>query len=252
MNSNTIKPFLNLLLFALRNNAPGDPFESNKDTIRNLVEQSISLFRCGASAVSTENIENIAFKYHTDIIGPILQGSTKVRLTIELLPNQPPLEPRWQIIASFVPANNGQSNIFESFTDNQISGDGAIYHIVYHVAHRANVELVKNFLKIGQPVTLSTLSLYEYLQGPYGKPKYITHPDQYDTGVDLSGNPNDPRASLFTVDAGGRKQLADDLDELTVSNISTDANVTFTTKSGDSFILDAEETVSAVMQLQLR
>lgn len=62
MNSNTIKPFLNLLMFALRNNVPGDPFESNKDTIRTLVEQSISLFRCGASADSKGGRASRSFK----------------------------------------------------------------------------------------------------------------------------------------------------------------------------------------------
>lgn len=60
----------------------------------------------------------------------------------------------------------------------------------------------------------------------------------------------EPRCTLFSKDTD-RKQVAANLDELTVANVSDHGYVTLRNPEGDQFMLNAEEAISAIPELQV-
>ena len=241
MKSNTIKPFLNILLFAMRHNLEGTPLYDSIDALNDLVNKALEPFDCTISPFKEKVIDNV-YRWSTEVIGSIMQGGTSVTLTVEIVP----WAKRWQVYATFNPGNGGQSDIFDNLKDNNISGDGFVYHLVHTVAHKANARLVQDRLKLEQKVTFSTDYLYQFLHGNQGSTKFTEN----DLVLKLDGNPLEPRCILFTKDIG-LKQVAANLDELTVVNVSDHGYVTLRNPAGDQFMLNADEAIAAIPELQV-
>ena len=242
MHPNTIKPYINLMLFSMIHDMTGTACVERSDGLLDLINLSLEPFGCSASPFKSKCIDNTVYRWTTEVIGNILPGGTSVTLTVEIVP----WAKRWQVFATFNPGNHGQSDIFDVLKDDNICGDGFIYHMVYNIAHRANIRLVKERLKLDQKVTFSTDTLYQSLSGNQGSPKYT----EDDLVLQLDGNPLEPRCTLFTKDIG-LKQVAANLDELTVANVSDHGYVTLRNPAGDQFMLNAEEAIAAIPELQV-
>lgn len=248
MASATLKSILDLLNFAIRNKMPGDPFMDNRDTIFHLLCYTFLPHHCSVSSVETETVENVAYRYHADVIGPTFQGNSYVRLTFELIP----AAQRWQFNATYF-KSPGASDIFEVVKDESFTEDSIVPRIALKLSHKANVRHVKYFLKSGQKVTSSFYELYLSLPGAHGSPKTIMDRNTLEWfEIQLDGNPNDPRATLFQKDDYSHSQVAADLDELTVTDVSDDGLVTLSTQSGIQFTLSADEAIAALPVLQVQ
>jgi len=242
MHPNTIKPYINLMLFSMIHDMTGTACVERSDGLLDLINLSLEPFGCSASPFKSKCIDNTVYRWTTEVIGPILQGGTSVTLTVEIVP----WAKRWQVFATFNPGNHGQSDIFDSLKDDNICGDGFIYHMVHNIAHKANIRLVQERLKLDQKVTFSTDTLYQSLPGNQGSTKYT----EDDLVLQLDGNPLEPRCTLFAKDIG-LKQVAANLDELTVANVSDHGYVTLRNPAGDQFMLNAEEAIAAIPELQV-
>ena len=242
MHPNTVKPFIGMMLFSMRHGLTGNALVESADALLDLINLALEPSGCSASPFKPKTIDNV-YRWSTEVIGPFLQGSTSVTLTFELVPQ----ENRWQATATFNPGTHGQSDIFDSVKGNIITGDSFVYSLVHNVAHKANARLVQHRLKLEQKVTFSTDSLYQSLQGNQGSTRYTEH----DLALKLDGNPLEPRCSLFAKDTVGIKQVASDLDELAVANVSDHGYVTLRTPAGDQFTLNADEAISAIPELQV-
>ena len=150
------------------------------------------------------------------------------------------------MFATFNPGNQGQSDIFDVLKDDSIQGDGFVYQLVHNITRKANVKLVQDRLKLDQKVTFSTDTLYQSLPGNQGSTKYT----EDDLVLKLDGNPLEPRCTLFAKDIG-LKQVAANLDELTVANVSDHGYVTLRNPAGDQFMLNADEAIAAIPELQV-
>ena len=242
MHPNTIKPYINLMLFSMIHDMTGTACVERSDGLLDLINLSLEPFGCSASPFKSKCIDNTVYRWTTEVIGNILPGGTSVTLTVEIVP----WAKRWQVFATFNPGTGGQSDIFDTLKDNNICGDGFVYHLVHNIAHKANIRLVQDRLSIDQKVTFSTDTLYQSLQGNQGSPKYT----EDDLVLKLDGNPLEPRCTLFTKDIG-LKQVAANLDELTVANVSDHGYVTLRNPVGDQFMLNAEEAIAAIPELQV-
>lgn len=242
MHTNTIKPYINLILCSMIHDMTGTDCVERYDGLLDLINLSLEPFGCSASPFKSKRIGNTVYRWSTEVIGPIMQGSTSVTLTVEIVP----WDKRWQVYATFNPGNHGQSDIFDTLKDNNIQGDGFVYQLVHNVAHKANVKLVVDRLKLDQKVTFSTDTLYQALPGNQGSTKYT----EDDLVLKLDGNTLEPRCTLFSKDID-RKQVAENLDELTVANVSDHGYVTLRNPAGDQFMLNAEEAIDAIPELQV-
>lgn len=242
MHTNTIKPYINLILCSMIHDMTGADCVERSDGLLDLINLSLEPFGCSASPFKSKRIGNTVYRWSTEVIGPIMQGSTSVTLTVEIVP----WDKRWQVYATFNPGNHGQSDIFDTLKDNNIQGDGFVYQLVHNVAHKANVKLVLDRLKLDQKVTFSTDSLYQALPGNQGSTKYT----EDNLVLKMDGNILEPRCTLFSKDTD-RKQVAANLDELTVANVSDHGYVTLRNPEGEQFMLNAEEAISAIPELQV-
>ena len=242
MHPNTVKPFIGMMLFSMKHGLTGNTMLECPDALLDLINISLEPFGCSASPFKEKIIDNTVHRWSTEVIGPFLQGSTSVTLTFELVPQ----ENRWQAYATFNPGTGGQSDIFDTIKDNNAHGDNFVYSLVHNVAHKANVKLVQDRLKLDQKVTFSTDTLYQSLPGNQGSTKYT----EDDLVLKLDGNPLEPRCTLFTKDIV-LKQVAANLDELTVANVSDHGYVTLRNPAGDQFMLNADEAIAAIPELQV-
>lgn len=242
MHTNTIKPYINLILCSMIHDMTGTDCVERSNGLLDLINLSLEPFGCSASPFKSKRIGNTVYRWSTEVIGPILQGSTSVTLTVEIVP----WDKRWQVYATFNPGNHGQSDIFDTLKDESICGDGFVYQLVHNVAHKANVKLVVDRLKLDQKVTFSTDTLYQSLPGNQGSTRYT----EDNLVLKMDGNILEPRCTLFSKDTD-RKQVAANLDELTVANVSEHGYVTLRNPAGDQFMLNAEEAISAIPELQV-
>lgn len=241
MHPNTIKPYINMMLFSIRHDLTGTAFVECTEGLFDLIAQALEPFGCTISPFKSKVIGNTIHRWTTDVIGPFMQGSTSVTLTVEIVP----WDKRWQVHASFNPGNNGQSDIFDTIKGNDIYGDGAIYRLVHNIAHRANAKLVQDRLSLEQKVTFSTDYLYQALPGNQGSIRYT----EDGLVLKLYGNPLEQMCILFTGDTC--LKLAGNLDELTVANVSDHGYVTLRNPAGDQFMLNADEAIAAIPELQV-
>jgi hypothetical protein len=230
MHPNTIKPYINLMLFSMIHDMTGTACVERSDGLLDLINLSLEPFGCSASPFKSKCIDNTVYRWTTEVIGPILQGGTSVTLTVEIVP----WAKRWQVFATFNPGNHGQSDIFDNLKDNNICGDGFVYSMVYNVAHRANIRLVKERLTPGKKVTFSFQSLFASIKGTPG------------TRYTKEGTLHEP--SQYIVDG---QPVAEDLDELTVIEVASHGDVTFKGPKDIPFTLDPEETIAAIPELQV-
>ena len=244
---NTVKPFIGMMLFSMKHGLTGNALVEPADALLDLLNLSLEPSGCAASPFKatmalTNTLDSVVYRWSTEVIGPFIQGSASVTLTFELVPQ----ENRWQATATFNPGTNGHPDIFDSIRGNNIQGDNFVCSLVHNVAHRANVKLVQERLSIDQKVTFSTDSLYQALPNQ-GSTRYT----EDNLALKLDGNPLEPRCSLFAKDTVGLKQVASDLDELTVANVSDHGYVTLRNPAGDQFTLNADEAISAIPELQV-
>ena len=230
MHPNTIKPYINLMLFSMIHDMTGTACVERSDGLLDLINLSLEPYGCSASPLKSKCIDNTVYRWTTEVIGPILQGGTSVTLTVEIVP----WAKRWQVFATFNPRNHGQSDIFDSLKDNNICGDGFIYSMVYNIAHRANIRLVKERLTPGKKVTFSFQSLFASIKGTPG------------TRYTKEGTLHEP--SQYIVDG---QPVAEHLDELTVIEVASHGDVTFKGPKDIPFTLDPEETIAAIPELQV-
>lgn len=248
MSASTLKSTLDLINFAIRNKMPGDPFMDNRDTIFHLLCYTFLPHHCSVSSVKTETVENVAYRYHADVIGPTFQGNSYVRLAFELIP----AAQRWQFNATYFKSPDA-SDIFEVVKDESFTEDSNVSSIALKLSHKANVRHVKYFLKSGQKVTSSFYELYLSLPGTHGSPKTIMDRNTMEWfEIRLDGNPNSPRATMFQMNDYSHSQVASDLDELTVSDVSDDGLVTLSTPAGKQFTLSADEAIAVLPVLQVQ
>lgn len=237
MQPNTIKPYINMMLLAQKNGMVGTQAIERAEGLFDLIAQVLEPYGCSISPYKSHSIDDAVYRYQTEVIGPILQGSTSVTLTVELLPHSN----RWQVFATFNPGNHGQSDIFDNLKDNNICGDGFVYSMVYNVAHRANIRLVKERLTPGKKVTFSFQSLFASIKGTPGT-RYTKEGTLHALGSPCL------EPSQYIVDG---QPVAEDLDELTVIEVASHGDVTFKGPKDIPFTLDPEETIAAIPELQV-
>lgn len=237
MHPNTIKPYINMMLLAQKNGMVGTQAIECTEGLFDLIAQVLEPYGCSISPYKSHSIDDAVYRYQTEVIGPILQGSTSVTLTVELLPHSN----RWQVFATFNPGNHGQSDIFDNLKDDNICGDGFIYHLVYNVAHRANIRLVKDRLTPGKKVTFSFQSLFASIKGTPGT-RYTKEGTLHALGSPCL------EPSQYIVDG---QPVAEHLDELTVIEVASHGDVTFKGPKDIPFTLDPEETIAAIPELQV-
>ena len=237
MHPNTIKPYINLMLFSMRNGLTGTAFVEFSDGLLDLINLSLEPFGCSASPFKEKCIDNTVYRWTTEVIGNILPGGTSVTLTVEIVP----WAKRWQVFATFNPGTGGQSDIFDTLKDNNICGDGFVYSMVYNVAHKANIRLVKERLTPGKKVTFSFQSLFASIKGTPG-----TRYTKEGTLLAFGSPCHEP--SQYIVDG---QVVAEHLDELTVIEVASHGDVTFKGPKDIPFTLDTEETISAIPELQV-
>ena len=237
MHPNTIKPYINLMLFSMIHDMTGTACVECSDGLLDLINLSLKPFGCSASPFKSKCIDNTVYRWTTEVFGPILQGSTSVTLTVEIVP----WDKRWQVYATFNPGTGGQSDIFDTLKDDSIQGDGCIYHLVYNVAHKANIRLVKKRLTPGKKVTFSFQSLFASIKGTPG-----TRYTKEGTLIALGSPCYEP--SQYIVDG---QPVAEHLDELTVIVVASHGDVTFKGPKNIPFTLDTEEAIAAIPELQV-
>lgn len=237
MHPNTIKPYINLMLFSMIHDMTGTACVERSDGLLDLINLSLEPYGCSASPLKSKCIDNTVYRWSTEVIGPIMQGGTSVTLTVEIVP----WAKRWQVFATFNPGTGGQSDIFDSLKDNNICGDGFVYHMVHTVAHKANIRLVKERLTTGKKVTFSFQSLFASIKGTPG-----TRYTKEGTLLAFGSPCHEP--SQYIVDS---QTVAEDLDELTVIEVASHGDVTFKSPKDIPFTLDTEETISAIPELQV-
>lgn len=236
MHPNTIKPYINLMLFSMIHDMTGTACVERSDGLLDLINLSLEPFGCSASPFKSKCIDNV-YRWTTEVIGPIMQGSTSVTLTVEIVP----WAKRWQVYATFNPGTGGQSDIFDTIKDNNICGDGFVYHLVHNIAHKANIRLVKDRLTPGKKVTFSFDSLFASIKGTPGT-RYTKE------GTLLAFGSPCHESSQYIVDG---QVVAEHLDELTVIEVASNGDVTFKGPKDIPFTLDTEETISAIPELQV-
>ena len=149
-----------------------------------------------------------------------------VNLFFELDPD----EQKWTMLARFVP-KNGQSGIRDFLCDRNISGSGAIHHLVWNVAHKACIDKVKKSLQIDQKVTMNTDSLE-----PLGEKLPMETFSYSDVNV---------QSGQWVSSRSCSEIVAEHLDELTVTGISEHGDVTFEERNRKiPFTLTPEEAVA--------
>lgn len=245
MHQNTIKPYINMMLFAMQHNMVGTAFIECTEGLFDLIAQALEPFGCTISPYKSKVIDNTVHRWTTEVIGPIMQGSTSVTLTVEIVP----WAKRWQVFATFNPGTGGQSDIFDTIKDssicgvkdNNICGDGFVYHLVHTVAHKANVRLVKDRLAPGQKVTFSFDSLFASIKGTPG-----TRYTREGTLLAMGSPHHEP--SQYIVDG---QAVAEHLDELTVLEVDPNGSVTFKGPKDIPFTMDTEEAIAAIPELQV-
>lgn len=242
MHPNTIKPYINMMLFSMSHDLTGTAFVECTEGLFDLIAQALEPFGCTISPFKSKVINDTAHRWTTEVIGPIMQGGTSVRLTVEIVPRAN----KWQVLATFNLGTDGQSDIFDAIKDNNISGDGFVYRLVHSIAHKANIRLVNDRLTLDQKVTFSTDTLYQSLPGNQGSTKYT----EDGLVLKLDGNPLEPLCTMFAKDIS-LKQVAANLDELTVANVSDHGYVTLRNPAGDQFMLNTEEAIAAIPELQV-
>ncbi len=223
------RQILKLVNFAMKNQMPGDPFRESKSILHDAVNQ------CIAPQAHADFIDaywgQTGPVYSLDVHAPFMPQDSFVKLFFELDPD----EQKWMMLARFVP-RNGQSSIHDFLHDRNISGSGAIFHLVWNVAHLACIEKVKKSLQIDQQVIMNTDNLEPLGERlPSGTISH-THFRVYSgLWVFYADTPNNV--------------VAEHLDELTVKGISEHGDVTFEERKRQlPFTLTAEETV-AMLQL---
>lgn len=236
MSTNTIKPYINMMLFAMQHDLPWTAFAECSEGLSDLLALALKPFGCAISPFKYKAVGNTVHRWTMDAFAPFMQESTSVTLTVEIVP----WDKRWQVHATFNPGNNGQSDIFDTLKGNDINGDGAIYRLVHNIVHRVNTRLVRDRLSPGQKVTFSFDSLFVSINGTPGT-RYTRE------GVLMCDPPYDGE-SQYAVDG---QPVAEDLDELTVIEVGTNGDVTFKGPKGIPFTLDTEETIAAIPELQL-
>lgn len=237
MHPNTIKPYINMMLLAQKNGMVGTQAIECTEGLFDLIAQALEPFGCSISPYKSHSIDDAVYRYQTEVIGPILQGSTSVTLTVELLPHSK----RWQVFASFNPGTGGHSDIFDSLKDDNICGDGFVYQMVYNIAHKANIRLVKERLTPGKKVTFSFQSLFASIKGTPG-----TRYTKEGTLLAFGSPCHEP--SQYIVNG---QPVAEHLDELTVIEVASHGDVTFKGPKDIPFTLDTEETIAAIPELQV-
>jgi hypothetical protein len=230
MHPNTIKPYINLMLFSMIHDMTGTACVERSDGLLDLINLSLEPYGCSASPLKSKCIDNTVYRWTTEVIGPIMQGSTSVTLTVEIVP----WAKRWQVFATFNPGNHGQSDIFDNLKDDNICGDWFVYHMVYNIAHRANIRLVQDRFTPGKKVTFSFDSLFASIKGTPG------------TRYTKEGTLHEP--SQYIVDG---QPVAEHLDELTVIEVDSHGDVTFKGPKDIPFTLDPEEAIAAIPELQV-
>ena len=227
MHPNTIKPYINMMLLANKNGMVGTQAIECTEGLFDLIAQALEPFGCTISPYKSHSIDDAVYRYQTEVIGPILQGSTSVILTVELLPHSN----RWQVFATFNPGNHGQSDIIDNLKDNNICGDGFVYHLVYNVAHKACIDKVKKSLQIDQKVTMNTDSLE-----PLGEKLPMETFSYSDVNV---------QSGQWVSSRSCGEIVAEHLDDLTVTGISEHGDVTFEERNRKiPFTLTPEEAVA--------
>ena len=222
------RQIIKLVNFAMKNHMPGDPFRESKSILRDAVNQ------CIAPQAHADFIDAYMGQtgpvYVLDVHAPFMPKDSLVNLFFNLDPDKQ----KWLLQANFVP-KNGLSNIHDFLHDRNISGSGAIFHLVWNVAHLACMDKVKKSLQIGQKVTMNTDSME-----PLGE-KLPLETFSY-SGVNV-------QSGQWVSSRSCGEIVAEHLDELTVKGISEHGDVTFEEQNRKiPFTLTPEEAV-AMLQL---
>ena len=224
------RQILNLVNFAIKNQMPGDPFRDSKSIVRDAVNQAL-LPQAHADFIDAY-WGHTGPVYSLDVHAPFMPKDSFVNLFFELDPD----EQKWMMLARFVPKNgfvprNGQSSINDFLQDSNISGPGAISHLVWNVSHLACLDKIKKSLQIDQKAIMNTDSLE-----PLG--------ERLPSGTVSMTNVNIQSGQWVRLDSIG-ETVAEHLDELTVTGISEHGDVTFEESNRQvPFTLTAEETVA--------
>lgn len=218
------RQILNLVNFAMKNQMPGDPFRDSKSILRDAVNQ------CLAPQAHADFIDayrgQIGPVYSLDVHAPFMPQDSFVNLFFELDPD----EQKWTMLARFVP-RNGQSGIHDFLHDRNISGSGAIFHLVWNVAHFACIDKVKKYLQIDEKVTMNTDNME-----PLG--------ERLPSGTVSHTNIRVQSGQWVYADTPN-EIVAEHLDELTVTGVSEHGDVTFEERNRKiPFTLTAEEAVA--------
>ena len=218
------RQILNLVNFAMKNQMPGDPFRDSKSILRDAVNQ------CLAPQAHADFIDaywkQTGPVYALDVHAPFMPQDSFILLLFELDPD----EEKWTMLARFVP-KNGQSSIRDFLSSSNISGSGAIYHLVWNVAHKACIDKVKKSLQIDQKVTMNTDSLE-----PLGEKLPLETFSYSDVNV---------QSGQWVSSRSCGEIVAEHLDELTVTGISEHGDVTFEEQNRKiPFTLTPEEAVA--------
>ena len=220
------RQILKLVNFAIKNNMPGDPFHDSKSLLLDAVNQTLAP-EAHADTIDAYVHNVVGYNYVMDVHAPFMHNDSFILLRFELIPQ----EQRWQIITRLVKKNGIQTEFHDFLKDHQICGSGAIFYLVWSTAHRANVDLVKKSLQIGQKVTMNTDNLAQL-------------GEKLPSGT-ISLNNVRIQSGQWVYDDSPEEIVAEHLDELTVTGISEDGDVTFIESNRQiPFTLNAEESVA--------